>query len=95
MPTWQEAQAPAWRSEWLPHVLVRAKNATANSAELYADYLAWHESEGDGQPQSRQAITKATCGLCGPGRSGRLPKNEEGQRPKATFWDGWKLNGPE
>ena len=46
-------EAPAWRSDWLSRALVRAKNATVNSAALYADYSAWHKSEGDGQPQSR------------------------------------------
>ena len=88
-------EAPAWRRDWLPHALVRDKHATANSAELYADYLAWHESEGDGQPKSRRAITMAIRDLCGLGRSGRLPENEEGRRPKVTLWDGWKLNAPE
>ena len=88
-------EAPAWRSDWLSCALFRDKHATVNSAELYADYIAWHESEGDGKPQSRRAITTAIRELCGPGRRGRLPKNEEDQRPKATFWDGWRLDAPE
>ena len=90
-------EAPAWRSEWLPRALERDREGTVNSLEIYADYEAWHESEGDGKPQSVRVILDAIREFyaCGSGRKGvKMPTNAEGKRRKAIVWDGWKLAAP-
>ena len=91
-------EAPAWRREWLPHALVQNPEGTVNSLEIYADYEAWHESEGDGKPQPRRVIFTAIRDFytCGEGRAGvKLTANAEGKRQKAIVWEGWELATPE
>ena len=87
-------EAPAWRREWLPHALVQTPGGTVNSLELYANYQAWHESEGDGKLQDRRVIFEAVRKFypCGPGQKGvKMPANAEGKRRNAIVWEGWAL----
>ena len=87
-------EAPAWYSEWLPHALEQDPKRTVSSLDIYADYEAWHESEGDGRLQSRRVILDAirTFYACGPGQAGvKMSPNSEGKRRKAIVWEGWKM----
>ena len=79
MREWLQEQAqgemPAWKREWLPHVLkpTPSDGEDSTNVDVYASYQGWHASEGDGPPVSRAVVGKTDCGFYGiaPGKQVR------------------------
>ena len=99
----REMEAPQWKRDWLPNVLVEIDKGDsslhgqveAHNKLVYADFLGWWEEFGEGKPPSPKAVGGAVCDYYGVRRVETKIMDPDypgiARWTKAYIYLGWRL----